>query len=217
MRRFLSNRPNTWLVCLVAVAVCGCSSNPKGPGRTAKAVESFGDTREHIDRANKQVAATNESLRKLRDASGGDLRPMFNKFAENVKKTEDAAKEAKSRSEAMRKNTDAYVAQWQKEMGQISDESLRKMSQQRAAAAKADFERVRAAAADAREAYEPYMQGLHDVQQYLANDLTASGVQSIRPKADDTIRKGETLVQRLGVVQSEVDALSSKWSSKLGK
>jgi hypothetical protein len=53
-----------------------------------------------------------------------------------------------------------------------------------------------------------------DVQQYLANDLTVAGVQSIRPKADDTIQKGQALQQGLTNLQGEIDALSAKWSSK---
>jgi molecular chaperone GrpE (heat shock protein) len=219
MRRHLPFAVHSWALCLAtfAAAVGGCSSAPKGPARTAKAVESFRDTREHLADASKQVTATNDSLRVLSEASSGDLRPLFNKFAANVQKTEAAAKEARDRAEAMRKNTDAYVAQWQKEFSTISDEELRRTSEQRVAAAKTEFERVRSAAAEARSAYEPYMQGLKDVQQYLTNDLTAQGVSAIRPKATDTIRKGETLQQRIATVQAEVDALSSKWSSKLGE
>jgi chromosome segregation ATPase len=217
MRQRIPTFPRAVTLALVACAVAsGCSSNPKGPGRTAKAVESLNDTRKQLANASKQVNDTNQSLRTLADASSGDLRSLYNKFAENVRDTEEAAKKARERSEAMRKNTDAYVAEWQKEFGTISDEQLRRMSQERASAARADFERVRSAAAEARAAYEPYMQGLKDVQQYLANDLTADGVRSIRPKADDTIRKGDTLQQRIAAVQAEVEALSGKWSSKLG-
>src|SRR3954449_12801407 len=69
----------TWAVFCASLIACGCSSDPKGPGRTAKAVDSLGDTKKHVADATKQVAETNDSLRKLADASGGDLRPMFNK------------------------------------------------------------------------------------------------------------------------------------------
>jgi uncharacterized protein YukE len=204
------------VVCAVLI-LGGCSSNPKGPARSAKAVESLRDTRQELTDASKQVGETNDSLRKLVDAGGGDLRPLFNKFADNVRETEDAAKQARSRADGMRKNTDAYVAEWQKETGAITDAELRRMSQERAATAKSEFERVRNAAAAARSAYEPYMQGLKDAQQYLANDLTVAGVGSIRPKADETIRKGETLQQRIADLQAEIDALAGKWTSKMGQ
>jgi chromosome segregation ATPase len=201
--------------CVALVVGSGCSSDPKGPGRTAKAVESLSATKKELADANKQVAATNDSLRKLVDAGGGDLRPLFSKFADNVRKTEDAAKQARSRADGMRKNTDAYVTQWQKESGSITDEQLRQKSQERANAAKADFDSVRSAASETKAAYEPYMQALKDVQQYLANDLTVAGVQTIRPKADDTIKKGETLQQGISNLQGALDGLSSKWSSKM--
>src|SRR3712207_2099173 len=102
------------LLAFIACAMAsGCSSSPKGPGRTAKAVESLNDTRKNLASASKQINDTNQSLRTLADASSGDLRSLFNKFAENVRDTENAAKEARKRSDAMRKNTDAYVAEWQ--------------------------------------------------------------------------------------------------------
>jgi hypothetical protein len=163
------------------------------------------------------VKTTNESLQALTAASGGDLRPLFNKYAENVRKTQDMANAARDRAQAMREHTDDYVAQWQKEVSSISDEQLRQMSQQRAAKAKTEFDRIRSVAQDARAAYDPYMQGLQDVQQYLTNDLTAGGIQTIKPKADDTIRKGQTLEQKLADLQTELDGLSQKWSSKLGE
>jgi hypothetical protein len=217
MCAFQQQPVHTWTVLLATMALIGCSSNPKGPERSAKAVESFKDTREHLADAGKQVGVTNESLLKLTTASAGDLRPVFNNFAENVRKMQDMAKEARERAEAMRAKTDAYTAQWQKEFSTISDEELRRTSEKRVAAAKAEFERVRTAATDVKGAYQPYMQGLQDVQTYLTNDLTADGVRSIGTKANDTIRKGETLQQRIAGLQSELDSLSSKWSSKLGE
>ena len=91
------------------------------------------------------------------------------------------------------------------------------MSEARATAAKSDFDRVRSAAADVKGAYAPYREGLQDVQQYLANDLTAEGVRSITTKANDTIRKGEALQQKIASLQAELDTLAGKWSSNLGQ
>jgi hypothetical protein len=216
MPRFQQRKVHAWTLVLATLALAGCSSNPKGPERTAKAVESFRDTRQHLADASKQVGVTNESLRKLTVATGGDLRPMFNAYAENVRKTQDMAKGARERADSMRKKTDAYTAQWQKEFNTISDPELRRKSEQRVASAKADFEKVRNAAEDVKTAYKPYMQGLQDVQQYLTNDLTAEGLQSVGNKANDTISKGGVLQQRIVGLQNELNNLEAKWSSKLG-
>src|SRR5687767_7539338 len=213
MRQSQQQWIRTWPVVLVALAVVGCSSN-KGPDRTAKAVESFKDTRKHLADASKQVGATNDSLRAL-SAGGGDLRPLFDKYVANVKRTQDMADGARKRADAMRAKTDEYTKQWQKELSAINDAQLRAQSQQRVAAAKAEFDRVRSAAAEVKTAYQPYRQGLNDVQQYLTNDLTTAGVQSVGTKANDTIRKGETLQQRIADLERELDALAGKWSAKL--
>jgi molecular chaperone GrpE (heat shock protein) len=142
---------------------------------------------------------------------------MFDRYAQNVRTTQQMADEARKRADDMRANTEAYTAQWQKEFAKISDEEVRRMSEQRVAAAKAEFERVRSAAAEVKAAYAPYRQGLQDVQQYLANDLTAEGVRTIQPKAEDTIRKGEALQQQIATLEKELDTLAGKWSSNLGQ
>ena len=210
-------RMHTWAVLTLAVIAGGCSSSSEGPGRTAKAVESFRDTREHLADASKQVGTTNDSLLKLTSAAGGNLRPLFDKYVENVRRTQSMADAARKRSEAMSANASAYTSTWQKELSKISDEELRRTGEQRAAAAKTEFERVRTAAAEVKAAYAPYKQGLQDVQQYLTNDLTADGARSIKPKADDTISKGQALQQTIAALEKELDALASKWSSNLGK
>jgi hypothetical protein len=200
-------------VCLTAFA--GCSSNPKGPERSAKAVESFRETQKNLAAANAQVQATNESLRQLTAAPAGDLRPAFNKFAQNVRETQDLAKKAAERATAMRARTDVYVTQWNAEIQGITDEQLRAQGQQRMAAGRAEFARVATVALEARQAYEPYMTGLQDIQTYLSNDLTAGGVASVQGKAQATIAAGEALRRKLDAVQQELEQISSKWSSRI--
>lgn len=215
MFRAISVRLVSIFVVAVSLGVGGCSSEPKGPQRKAKAVESLAKTRSSLADASKQVAATNESLRTVSSATEGNLRPAFTKYAENVKKTESMAEAARNRAKAMRERTAEYVDQWHNEVRAIQDPELRKASAKRAEGAKAEFERMRDVAEEARNAYEPYMTGLKDVQQYLTNDLTAGGVAAVKGKADDTIRLGETLQQKLTAVQTELDGLSQKWSSTL--
>ena len=110
-------------LALFAVAItlhAGCSSEPKGPQRKAKAVESFKKTQEGIASAGAQVKTTNDSLRAVTAATEGDLRPAFTKYAENVKKTEEMAEKARERAAAIRAATDEYVNQWQSEVRSIS-------------------------------------------------------------------------------------------------
>src|SRR5687768_14378944 len=84
-------RVHAWaFVVLALVSGGGCSSS-EGPSRTAKAVESFRETRGHLADASKQVATTNDSLRTLTTAASGDLRPLFEKYVENVRRTQEMA------------------------------------------------------------------------------------------------------------------------------
>ena len=81
-------RIHTWAVMVLALIAWrlfvkqGAGSNRQG-GRIVPR-----DTRGHLADASKQVGATNDSLRTLTTAGAGDLRPMFDKYVENVRKTQ---------------------------------------------------------------------------------------------------------------------------------
>src|SRR5688572_19448236 len=109
-------RVHAWAFIVLAAVSGGCSSSGEGPDRTAKAVESFRETRGHLADASKQVATTNDSLLKLTSAAAGDLRPMFDKYVENVRRTQAMADAARKRSDGMSANVNAYTATWQKEL-----------------------------------------------------------------------------------------------------
>ena len=217
MFRFDSRRAVlAWVGVCAAVSILGCSSEPKGPSRSAKAVESFRETRQNIDAASNQVAMTNQSLQAL--AAGGqegDLRAAYTAYVNNVQQMDKMAQRARERASQMRARTDDYVTKWEAELKQIDDDELRKSSRDRMDAARASFRKVADAAQAVREAYEPYMGGLKDVQTFLANDLTAGGVSSVQGKAKSTIAQGETLRQKLAAVSAELDRIAATWASKV--
>ncbi|HEY7117032.1 MAG TPA: DUF2959 family protein [Tepidisphaeraceae bacterium] len=205
------------LVCLALIATTGCSSNPKGPERSAAAVESLRDTKDQLSKADAQVGETITSLNTLMGQNSGDLRPTFNKFSDEIRQTREMAEAASNRAAAMRERTNEYVTQWQAEQKAITDPELQRMSQERASRATAQFDRVRSVAQETRAAYQPWMQSLTDVQTFLANDLTSAGVTAAKPKAMRAVDQGNALRAKIGQLEAEIDRVAATWSSAAGR
>src|SRR5437764_8982826 len=71
----------------------GCAPSDPGRDRSTKAVTGLRDTRDELAKERAQVDQTNAALDRLQGA-GGDLRPAYQTFKDEVKQTEDAAKSA---------------------------------------------------------------------------------------------------------------------------
>lgn len=204
------------VIVALAVGSFGCSSGPKGPERSAKAVDSLNSTKDEVAKADAQVGETLKSLDALVRPDQVDLRGAYAQYVDEVRETRKMAEAAAKRAAAMRDRTDAYVTQWQAEQGTITDPELQRSSQERAATAKAEFQRVRSLAQDARAAYDPWMQSLTDIQTYLANDLTPTGAAAARSKSQWAMEQGNSLRKRLAELQAELDRVAARWSGKAG-
>jgi chromosome segregation ATPase len=191
---------------LGAALAAGCSSGGGGrTGESKKAIEGFQDTRNSITGAQKQVDATLASLNTM--ASGTDLQKTYKTFTGQVNKLEATAAGAKKRSDAMKKNLDAYVTKWQSEVGGMSDPSIRAGVTERQNAVKANFEKVRNSAADARGAYEPFMKTLQELEKALSIDLSPQAMPGLKPAIDNANKQGATLKDKLAAMQKELDAM----------
>lgn len=196
----------------LALAVIGCTSQPKGPSRTAKAVESFKSVKADLTKGTTQIDITLASLTTL-TAKGADVPTAYKAYVENVAKIKGMADKAHGRVESMKANAEDYIAQWQMEMTGISDEDLRARSAKRMEEARSEFQKVRDATAEVRKAYDPFMADLMDVQTFLANDLTQGGIDAVEGKAKSAAGKGKTLKDKIAALQKELDALASKWAA----
>ena len=194
--------PIALALLLVASLAVGCSSS----GRTAeseKAVEGFQKTREAITKAQGQVDQTNTALDRL--AAGGDLQKSYKTYNSSVSDLEKTAEGARKRAQGMRERVHEYTTQWEKEIDTMKDPTIRAGLTQRREAVRENFDKVKNSAQAAREAYQPYLAGLKEIQKALAIDLTPANATALKPAIEKTRRQGDTLKQKLAAMQAELD------------
>jgi hypothetical protein len=189
----------------VAGLVVGCSSSGPAP-ESKKAVEGFQKTRTAIADAQAKVDRTNAALDQL--AAGGDLQKSFKNYTSSVNDLEKTAQDARQRAERMRERVKEYESQWQTEIDAMEDPTIRAGSAERREAVRQNFQKVRDSAQAAREAYEPYMAQLQEIQRAMAIDLTPQNVSVMRPAFDKARQQGQTLKQRLSAMRADLDNIT---------
>ena len=191
---------------LILSLTAGCSSSGRME-EGEKAVEGFAKLKAGLAKAQTQVDEVIKSMDQLQ--AGGDLQKSYSTFNSEVSDLQKTAAAAKKRADAMRKNVDAYVQKWQKEMETLSDPTIKASLGQRREAVRANFTRVSDSAHAVRGAYDPFVAHLQEIQKALSIDLTPANVAGIKPSIDKARADGQTLKQRIAALQAELDRIQA--------
>jgi len=173
----------------------------------SKAIGSFADTKAQVAKASAQVDNTQAALNQL--SSSSDLKRAFKNYSDQVKELDMTAKDTRKTADAMREKTKEYVAKWEEEMDKMNDPSIRASLASRREAVRANFEQIRTASQGARDAYQPYMAKLQEIQKALSIDLSPSAVPGLKPAIDAANVQGRTLKARLADVQAGLDRIQA--------
>jgi type IV pilus biogenesis protein CpaD/CtpE len=190
------------LLVALAIAVAGCASGGKQSGGE-KAFETFQRTQIGLTQAQQQVDKIMTTMDQFQYS--GNLNNAFQNYKAAVAELDKSAVQAKRRADAMRENAPMYTAKWQKEMDSISDPSIKASVESRREAVRANFAQVRAAADDARQAYEPFMRDLKEIQQALSINLSPAALPGLKPAMDRARSEGQTLKAKLSALQKQLD------------
>jgi hypothetical protein len=211
----MTQTKRTLFVSMIAVlALAGCSSSMKGPERTAKASDGIGVVKTEISKGITQIDATTAALNDLAGAPKADLTPQYKHFAKQVESLDSMAKKVAARSQSMKAKAKDYFDNWEKEAATIKSSSIRQISDERRAIARASFDRMGSELAKGKAAFTPLMDELHDIQLYLSNDLTSAGVTACKPIADEANANAARVKEALNNVIAELDKVQNELSPK---
>jgi len=185
----------------------GCATS--GVKLSAKSTSSMDDIRKRVIKEQKQIDNLVSNLNRLTSVEGKKLQKQYKKFVEDVASLESRAKDRQARAMQMRANTEAYFDAWEKELQNLESAEMRSRSSQRRSEAISDFEKIIAAVQKVKDAFEPFMGDLHDIQKYLEYDLTSGGVRSISDLISEANSNAVTLNSMLAEVVSELDRVAA--------
>lgn len=197
------------VTCWCLAFAIGCSSNGKPSKESTQTVQGLGDTRKALVRAKEQVNETTAAMNALASGGGADMKSNYARFSQALAETQRQREMARRRGADMREQADAYIAAWEREMAGVDNPELRAGAEARRQKVRANFESIRTAAQATRDAYEPYIKDLQDIEKVLAMDLTPQGVQTVRPAMDKANADARVVNERLDALIAQLDNVSA--------
>ena len=154
--------------------------------RVEKARDTQEETKEQFKSALEQfTAATN--------FQGGDLETVYNNLNDEYEASVDKAEEINERIADIEDVAEALFAEWEEEITQYSNTSLKRSSQQKLSSTKKHYRQLIASMKNAEAKIEPVLRVFNDQVMFLKHNLNARAITSL---------KGE-----LRTIESDVSAL----------
>ena len=192
----------------------GCASG--GAEKGNKTATSVGDVSSDLKTTRDRIVGSLTSLNALVTTKTGDLRPAFKTFSSSVKSLGSAAKDLDAQAARMRETGEAYFADWDAKIAQISNPETKATSQARREEVRARFANISSMYTDVRTKFEPFMGDLTDIRAALETDLTAGGIAAIDPSIRAANTNGAAVRASIEALIKEFDTLSAKMSSTAG-
>jgi hypothetical protein len=175
------------MACIVvllagSVALTGCQSKSHGAALTrgeaaAVSIQSAADT---IQTANLQINRTLAALRNLTERPG-DVPAQFVVVGREISALEQTASRIMVAADATRAKSDAYLADWGRQVATIGDAQLRGAAFDRRADTAARLQAIFLGYQTVKADYAPFQRSLADIQKALGADLSAKGLEAVRP------------------------------------
>lgn len=204
--------PLLFLTVASVAFVTGCADHREGNVHAQSTVLGAKESREDLIAAKAEIGKAIADLDLIR--RHGDLKPAFRAFSDDLEALRKREKAVRSEREAMEADSDAYIAQWQLEGAQYSNDELRKSSIDRQAAVKLRFKEVTKAYRALEDQFKPFITTLTELKGSLSNDLTASSVDAIKPVAATAVADGEKVQTQIDEVVSQLDAMIAGLSTE---
>lgn len=192
------------VIASLALGVGGCASKKTDPV-LAKEKEDLSEYRDAAADALRVAKATLASFD--RTCAEHPCPPkVLETFNKDVQQLEVDSFKLRARAQAMKVVGEAYFQKWHEHLAAIDDPVARKLAVERHDALQQSFEKIRELSRQTREAFGPYIVGLHRVRNALQNDPNAISSDAIKNSIPSTRENGQKVVDGLTAILQELKA-----------
>ena len=197
---------------MAAVAISGCASS-SGYSKGGDAAKGMDKAAAEVQAIVQQTSLTLGSLSNLVNHPAPNLVPQYKEFTSATKKLTSLSESVDKKAADMRERGDAYFAEWNKGATNITNADLRKISEDRRNEVASAFAEVADSLKRSKDAFDPFLSNLRDIQQVLNLDLTQGGLRSIQSVAKTASENGQKLKGALTEAAEDIESLAGKMSS----
>jgi hypothetical protein len=166
-----------------------------------------------INTENRAIDATMTALDDLVNKPAADLRPQFTRFDAALNWLEDSSKRAEKAANEANKESQDYFQAWDKQMANIHYEAVRDQSVSRKTQVAEELNTVDQRYRQNQGVVEPLIAYLRDIRTSLSVDLTAGGVASVKPLADNAHQNARKVQSALAQLSDDLADTGTRMSA----
>ncbi len=185
---------------------CGTTRGYKQADKTGAGIAAY---RDEVLNGKKAIDATMASLDEVAASASADPRKAFEKYSKNVDNLESTAAKIKKRGQDMREQGQAYFTEWEKQLAEVKNPEIQQLAAQRKAKLNETFSSIKNVAEPLKAQFDPWMSDLKDLQKYLSNDLTITGIDAAKGLFTKARSGGMEVQKSMDALVAELNTVSA--------
>ena len=142
-------------------------------------VERVEDAKDSQEEAKEQFASALEEFLSVTEYQGGDLQAQYEKLSDQLDRSEEKAREVRSRIDSIETVAASLFREWESELEQYTNQSLRDSSENQLNSTRRRYDRLMTVMRQAAEKMDPVLAAFHDQVLYLKHNLNARALASL--------------------------------------
>lgn len=207
------------VLVLAAIAAASCDSiyyktmKKFGMEKRDILVKRVKDARESQDDAKEEFKTALERFRSVIEVDGGKLEDKYDKLNSELNRSEDRARNVRERIDSVRSVSDDLFKEWDKELKQYSDRSLRAESERELKETRQRCEAVIRSMERAQKRIEPVLKPLRDRVLFLKHNLNAQAIGALDKELLTVRTNVDALIADLDAAITEADQFIAAMST----
>ena len=169
-------------------------------------VDRVKDAREDQEAAKKQFQSALEQFQAVTNFQGGDLEAKYKKLNKEYEASETRAADVHKRVKAVDDVAQALFQEWSKELGEYTDQDLKRSSEQKLRETQDRYRQMYAAMKSAEDKMEPVLKTFKTQVLYLKHNLNAAAIASLQTQVGSIQGDVEKLIRDMDASIQEADA-----------
>jgi hypothetical protein len=206
-------------ITVAAIAAASCDSlyyktmKKFGMEKRDILVKRVKDARESQEDAKEEFKTALERFRSVIEVDGGKLEDKYEKLNSELNRSEDRAKNVRERISSVRSVSNDLFSEWDKELKQYSDRSLRAESERELRETRQRCEAVIRSMERAQKRIEPVLKPLRDRVLFLKHNLNAQAIGALDKELLTVRTNVDALIADLEAAISEADQFIAEMSA----
>jgi hypothetical protein len=160
-------------------------------------VDRVEEARDSQTEAKEQFTSALDRYRSVINVEGGDLEQIYDRLSSEFERSEARAQAVEDRVAAVQSVADDLFAEWENEIEDYSDATLRRQSQRLMTDTRAEYRRLIASMQRAEAAMDPVLTLFRDQVLFLRHNLNARAIGSLEAELGDIERATAKLIEEM--------------------